>query len=95
MFRFCKLILMSDSMKLHQKSIFLNFLWQIGIFSSISKALHRLPGFEPKPGPFPKIKPDPSKNGRARAEPKLSLGHDPLLLINHIHKLVSLSQKLQ
>ena len=89
MFRFCRLIIMSDSMKLKilstKSPYFYIFLWPIGIFFSFSKALHRLPGFDIEPGPSPslgpsqKIEPEPSKNGRARAEPEPSLGLDPSL----------------
>ena len=71
---------------IHQKSIFLYFLWHISILFSFWKALHRLSGFDIEPGPSPslgpsqKIKPEPSKNGRAWAEPKPSLGLDPSLV---------------
>ena len=69
---------------IYQNSIFLYFLWPISIFSSFSKALYRLPGFdiEPRPslGPSQKIEPEPSKNGRPQAKPKPSLGLDPSLV---------------
>ena len=83
MFRFCRLIIMSDSMKLKilstKSPYFYISLWPIGIFSSFSKALHRLPGFDIKPRPSPSLsppkmaKPGPSL-GQAQAEPRVRLG---------------------
>ena len=64
----------------------------------ILKSPSRLPGFDIEPGPSPslgpsqKIKPEPSKNGRAWAEPEPSLGLDPSLVTQGSKKYLGIKE---